>query len=99
MKILFRAMLVALTVSSWHCGLAVAAEPELGRGDSSLRFHCSASPCISICFLIWSFKSKVNDLERKPLQAIIFFALSNRQLKGNPGPIPEIFSFLRTTVI
>ena len=46
----FCAMLVALPVSSWHCGLAVAAEPELRRGDSLLRFYCSASPCISICF-------------------------------------------------
>lgn len=56
MKILFCAMLVALPVSSWHCGLAVAAEPELGKGDSSLRFYGSALPCISIFFLFGILK-------------------------------------------
>lgn len=50
-------------------------------------------------FLILYFKNKVNDLERKPLQVILFFAFSKGQLKGNPGPIPGIFSFLSTTVI
>lgn len=50
-------------------------------------------------FLISYLKNKVNDLKRKSLQAILFFAFSNGQLKSNPGPIPGIFSFLSTTVI
>lgn len=50
-------------------------------------------------FLISYFKNKVHDLKRKSLQAVLFFAFSNGQLKSNPGSIPEIFSFLSTTVI
>lgn len=50
-------------------------------------------------FLISYFKNKVNDLKRKSLQAVLFFAFSNGQLKSNPGPIAEIFSFLSPTVI